>query len=113
MEHINEVLFSVLFLSLNPLGWVMAAKSSKNSETLRKPVIAAVITQSGICFLLVAMIVWSDIAFPITDIFTTLLAPCVLSGILISAIVILFTKRPRLLQHLSSLRMDQMTYKSI
>jgi hypothetical protein len=113
MEHINEVLFSVLFLSLNPLAWVLAVISSKNSENLRKPVIAAVMTQTGICCLLVAMIVWSDIAFPVKDIFTILLAPCVLSGILISAIVILFTKQHRLLQLFSSQRMDQMTYKSI
>jgi hypothetical protein len=113
MEHINEVLFSVLFLSLNPLAWALAVISSKNSENLRKPVIAAVMTQTGICCLLVGLIVWADIAFPITDIFTILLAPCVLSGILISAIVILFTKRPRLLHLFSSHRVDQMTYKSI
>ena len=113
MEHINEVLFSVLFLSLNPLAWVMAVIFSKKSEKLRKPVIAAVMTQTGICCLLIALIVWSGTAFPVKDIFTVILIPCVLSGILISAIVILFTKRPRLLQLFSSLRMDQMTYKSV
>ena len=113
MEQLNEALISVLFLSLNPLAWVLAVISSKNSGKLRKPIIAAVMTQTGICCLLVGLIVWADIAFPVTDIFTVLLAPCVLSGILISAIVILFTKRPRLLQLFSSLRMDQMTYKSV
>jgi hypothetical protein len=113
MEQINEALYSVLFLSLNPLAWVMAVVYSKKSRQLRKPVIAAVMTQTGICFLLIALIVWSDTAFPVKDIFTVLLIPCVLSGILISAIVILFTKRRRLLRLFSSRRVDQMTYKSI
>ena len=113
MEQINEALFSALFLSLNPLAWVMAVIFSKKSEQLRKPVIAAVMTQTGICCLLTVLIVWSEIAFPVSNIFTVLFIPCVLSGILVSAIVILFTKRPRLLQLLSSSRVDQMTYKSI
>ena len=113
MEQINEVLYSVLFLSLSPLAWALAVIFSKKSKRLRKPVIAAVMTQTGICCLLIALIVWSDIAFPVSDIFTILLVPFVLSGILISAIVILFTKRPRLLELFSSRPVDQMTYKSI
>ena len=113
MEQINEALYSVLFLSLNPLAWVMAVIFSKNSGKLRKPVIAAVMTQTGICCLLIALIVWSEIAFPVKDIFTILLIPCVLSGILISAIVIVFTKRRRLRQLFSSRRVDQLTYKSV
>jgi hypothetical protein len=113
MEQINETLIGVLILSLNPLAWVMAVIFSKNSEKLRKPVIAAVMTQTGICCLLIALIVWSEMAYPVADIFTIILIPCVLSGILISAIVILFTKRRRLLQIFSSRRVDQMTYKSI
>jgi len=113
MEQINEALYSVLFLSLNPLAWVMAIKFSKNSAKLRHPVIAAVMTQTGICGLLVVLIVWSDVAFSVSDIFTILLIPCVLSGILISAIVILFNKRRRLRQLFSSRRVDQLTYKSI
>ena len=110
MEQINEALYSVLFLSLNPLAWVLAVMYSKKSKTLRKPVLAAVMTQTGICCLLIALIVWSGTAFPVKDIFTVLLIPCVLSGILISAIVILFTKRPRLQQRFSSLRMGELTY---
>ena len=113
MEQINEALISILLLSLNPLAWVMAVIYSKKSGTLRKTVIAAVMTQTGICCLLTVLIVWSEIAFPVSNIFTVLFIPCVLSGILVSAIVILFTKRPRLLQLLSSSRVDQMTYKSI
>ena len=113
MEQINEALYSVLFLSLNPFAWAIAVKFSKNSEKLRKPVIAAVMTQTGICCLLIALIVWSDIAFPVNDIFTILLVPFVLSGILISAIVILFTKRRRLRQLFSSQRVGELTYKSI
>jgi hypothetical protein len=113
MEQINEALYSVLFLSLNPLAWVMAVIFSKNSRKLRKPVIAAVMVQTGICGVLIALIVWSDIAFTVNDMFTILLIPCVLSGILISAIVILFTKQHRLLQLFSSQRMDQVTYMSI
>ena len=113
MEQINEALYSALFLSLNPLAWVMAVIFSKKSGQLRKPVIAAVITQTGICCLLIALIVWSGTAFPVSDIFTLLLIPCVLSGILISAIVILFTKPRRLRQVFSSRRVDQMTFKSV
>ncbi len=113
MEQLNEVLLSVLLLSLNPLAWVMAVIYSKKSRKLRNPVIAAVITQTGISFILIALIVWSEIAFPVIDMFTILLVPCVLSGILISAIVILFTKRPRLRQLFSSRQVDQLTYKSI
>ncbi|MDC1287601.1 hypothetical protein N8198_06930 [Gammaproteobacteria bacterium] len=113
MELVNEVLYSVLFLSLNPLAWVMAVIFSKNSNKLRKPVIAAVTTQTGICSVLIALVVWSEIAFSVSDIITVLLVPCVLSGLLVSAIVILFTKRRQLLQLLSSHREDQLTYKSI
>ena len=113
MEQINEVLYSVLFLSLSPLAWVLAVIFSKKSKRLRKPVIAAVMTQTGIFCLMIALIVWSGTAFPVKDIFTVLLIPCVLSGILISAIVILFTNRPRLRQLFSSHRGDELTYKSI
>jgi hypothetical protein len=113
MEQINEVLYSVLFLSLNPLAWVMAVVFSKNSGKLRKPIIAAVMTQMGICCLLATLIVWSNIAFSVNDMVTILLIPCVLSGMLISAIVILFTKRRRLRQLFSSQRVDHFTYKSI
>ena len=111
MEQINEALYSVLFLSLNPLAWVMAVIFSKNSEKLRKPIIAAVMTQTGICCLMIALVVWSDIAFSVNDMFTVLLIPCVLSGILISAIVILFSKRRRLRQLFSSRQVDQLAYK--
>ena len=113
MEQINEVLYSVLFLSLNPLAWVMAVVFSKNSGKLRKPIIAAVITQMGICCLLATLVVWSNIAFSVNDMVTILLIPCVLSGMLISAIVILFTKRRRLRQLFSSQPVDHFTYKSI
>jgi len=113
MEQINELLYSVLFLSLNPLAWVMAVIFSKNSENLRKPVIAAVMTQTGICCLLVALIVWTDVAFPVSNIITVLLVPCVLSGIFVSAIVILFTKQRRLKQIFSSRQTGQLTYPSL
>ena len=111
MEQINEALYSALFLSLTPLAWVMAVIFSKNSGKLRRPVIAAVMTQTGICCLMIALIVWSDIAFAVNDMFTILLVPFVLSGILISAIVILFTKQRRLRQLFSSRRVDQLAYK--
>ena len=75
MEQINEALYSVLFLSLNPLAWVLAVIFSKKSKRLRKPIIAAVTTQTGIGCLLIALIVWSEIAFPVKDIFTVLLIP--------------------------------------
>jgi hypothetical protein len=113
MEQINEVLYSVLFLSLNPLAWVMTVVFSKNSGKLRKPIIAAVMTQMGICCLLATLVVWSNIAFSVNDMVTILLIPCVLSGMLISAIVILFTRRRRLRQLFSSQRVDQFTYKSV
>lgn len=113
MEQIYEGLYSVLLISLNPLAWVMAVIFAKNSAKLRKPIIAAVMTQTGICCLLIALNVWSGAAVPVNDIFTILLIPFVLSGILISAIVILFTKRRRLRQLFSSRRVDELTYKSI
>ncbi len=113
MELISEVLYNALFLSLNPLAWVMAVMFSKKSAGLRKPVIAAVMTQMGICCLLATLVIWSNIAFSTGDMVTILLIPCVLSGMLISAIVILLTKRRRLRQLFSSQRVDQLTYKSI
>ena len=113
MEQINEVLYSVLFLSLNPLAWVMAVVFSKKSGKLRKPVIAAVMTQMGIFCLLATLVVWSNIAFSVNDMVTILLIPCVLSGMLISAIVILLTKRRRLRQLFSSQPVEQFTYKSV
>jgi hypothetical protein len=113
MEQINELLYSVLFLSLNPLAWVMAVVFSKKSGKLRKPVIAAVMTQMGICCLLATLVVWSNIAFSVNDMVTILLIPCVLSGMLISAIVILLTKRRRLRQIFSSQPVEQFTYKPV
>ena len=113
MEQMNELLYSVLFSSLNPLAWVMAVVFSENSGKLRKPVIAAVMTQMGICCLLTTLVFCSNIAFPVNDIVTILLIPCVLSGMLISAIVILLTKRRRLRQLFSSQPVEQFTYKSI
>ena len=113
MEQINEVLYSVLFLTLNPLAWVMAVVFSKNSGKLRKPVIAAVTTQMGICGLLTTLVFWSNIAFTGSDIVTILLIPCLLSGMLISATVILLTKRRRLRQLFASRRVKQFTYKAV
>ena len=112
MEQMSELLYNVLFLSINPFAWAMAVRFSKNSGGLRKPVIAAVMTQMVICCLLTTMVVWSNIALPVGDMVTILLIPCVLSGMLISAIVILFTKRPRLRQLFSSQPVEQFTYTS-
>jgi hypothetical protein len=51
--------------------------------------------------------------FSVTEIVTILLLPCVLSGFLISAIVLLLTKRRRLRRFISSRRVGQLTYKSV
>ena len=111
MEPLNEALNSVLYFSLNPFAWVMAIKFSMQSRKLRRPFIAAIIAQTGISCILIALIAWSDSAFPFKDIFTVVLIPGVLSGILIGAVVILFTKPRRLLQRFSSQRAGKLAYK--
>ncbi len=111
MELINEALNSVLYFSMNPLAWVAAIVFAIRNKKLRNPVIAAVTTQTLFSGLLITLIALSDKAFPINDIFVLVLIPGVLSGILISAMVILVTKRRRLMRLLSSRRIDKLAYK--
>jgi hypothetical protein len=111
MELIYETLYSVLYFSMNPLAWVMPFVFAKRSIKLRNPVIAAVATQMLFSGLLIGLNSWSDKEFPIYDMLVKVLIPGVLSGILISAIVILVTKRRRLMRLLSSQRIDRMAYK--
>ena len=111
MEQLNEALNSVLYFSLNPLAWVMAIKYSMHSRRLRNPLIAAIMTQTGISCILIALIAWTDQAFPFNEVFTVILIPGVLSGILIAAPVILFSKQRRLRKFVSSRRMDKLAYK--
>ena len=111
MELINEALSSALYFSMNPLAWAVAIVFAIRSKKLRSPVIAAVTTQTLFSGLLITLIALSDKAFPFNDVFVMLLIPGVLSGILISALVILFTKRRRLMRLVSSLRMDRLAYK--
>ena len=111
MELINEALNSAFYFSMNPLAWVAAIVFATRSKKLRNPVIAAVTTQALFSGLLITLIAFSDKAFPVNDIFVMILIPGVLSGILISAMVILFTKRRRLMRLVSSRRMDKLAYK--
>jgi len=111
MELINEALNSVLYFSMNPLAWVAAIVLAIRSKKLRNPVIAAVTTQTLFSGLLITLIALSDKAFPVNDILLMVLIPGVVSGILISATVILFTKRRRLIRLVSSRRMGGLAYK--
>ena len=111
MELINEALNSVLYFSLNPLAWVVAIVFAKRSYKLRNPVIAAVATQTVFSCLLITLNSLSGRSFPVNDILVMLLIPGVLSGILISAMVILVTKRRRLKRFLSSRQTDRLAYK--
>lgn len=97
METINEALIGALYFSLNPLAWVAAIIFSIRSRKLRSPVIAAVATQTLVAVLLIGLSVLSDKVPPIGDMLVIVLVPGVLSGILVSALVILFTK-PRQLK---------------
>ena len=111
METINEVLEGVAYFSLNPIVWAAAISFSIRSRKLRSPIIAAVMTQTLICVLLISLTAFSDKAFPINDFLVLVLLPGVLSGLLISTLVILFTKRRRLIRMLSSGRTDRLAYK--
>ena len=111
METIVEALSSAAYFSLNPLAWVAAIVISVRSIKLRSSIIAAVITQVLFSGLLITLIALSDKPFPVSDIFVMILIPAVLSGILISAVVILSTKRRRLIRRVSSLRMPSLAYK--
>ena len=111
MELINEALSSVLYFSINPLAWVMAIMYAIRSKKLRNPIIAAVTTQTLFSGLLISLIALSDKAFPFHDIFVMVLIPGVLSGISISALVLLFTKRRRLMRFVSSRQMGSLAYK--
>ncbi len=118
MELINEALGSVLYFSMNPLAWVVAIvfairnkRLSIRNRKLRNPVIAAVSTQTLFSGLLITLNSLSDKGFPIIDMLVKVLIPGVLSGILISAIVILVTERRRLMRILSSRRIDRLAYK--
>ena len=111
METINETLSSAAYFTLNPLAWVAAIVISVQGIKLRSPIIAAVVTQTLFSGLLITLIALSDRIFPVRDIFVMILIPAVLSGILISAVVILFTKRRRLIRRVSSLRIGGLAYK--
>ena len=111
MELINEALNSVLYFSMNPLAWVVAIVFAIRNKKLRNPVIATVSTQTLFSGLLIALNSLSDKAFPVNDMLVMVLIPGVLSGILISAMVILVTKRRRLMRFLSSRRIDKLAYK--
>ncbi len=111
MELINETLNSVLYFSMNPLAWGVAIVLTKRNKKLRKPVIATVSTQTLFSGLLITLNSLSDKAFPVYDMLVMVLIPGVLSGILISAMVILVTKRRRLMRLLSSRRIDRLAYK--
>ena len=102
MELLNETLNSVLYFSLNPFAWAMAFKYSMQSRKLQSPIIAALITQTGVSCILIALIVWSDNAVPLQDIFMVVLIPAMLSSLPIGAVVILFTKPRRLLKLVSA-----------
>ena len=111
METINEVLNGVAYFSLNPVAWAAAISISIRSKKLRSPVIAAVMTQTLICVLLISLTAFSDKAFPINDFLVLVLLPGVASGLLISALVILCSKRRRLIRRMSSPRVDRLAYK--
>ena len=111
MELINEALNSVFYFSMNPLPWVVAIVFAIRNKKLRSLVIAAVSTQTLFSGLLITLNFLSDQAFPVNDMLVMILIPGVLSGILISAMVILVTKRRRLMRHLSSRRIGRLAYK--
>ena len=111
METINEVLEGVAYFSLNPIVWAAAISISIRSRKLLSPVIAAVMTQTLISGLLLSLTAFSNKAFPINDFLVLVLLPGVLSGMLISALVILCSKRRRLIRMLSSRRSDRLAYK--
>jgi hypothetical protein len=111
METINEVLNGVAYFSLNPIAWAAAISISIRSRKLRSPVIAAVMTQTLISGLLISLSALSDKAFPINDLLVLVLLPGVLSGMLISALVILCSKRRRLIRMMSSGRTNRLAYK--
>ena len=111
METINEALSSAAYFSLNPLAWVAAIVISVRSIKLRSSIIAAVITQVLFSGLLITLNSLSDKEVPVNDMLVMVLIPGVLSGILISAMVILVTKRRRFMRFLSSRRIDRLAYK--
>ena len=111
MELINEALNSVLYFSMNPLPWAVAIVFAVRNRKLRIPVIAAVSTQTLFSGILVALNFLSDTAFPVKDMLVMVVIPGVLSGILISAMVILVIKRRRLMRFLSSRRIARLAYK--
>ena len=111
METIAEVLSSVGYFSLNPLAWSVAIAVAMQTGILRKPVIATVLTQVVMAGLLIALIALSDKPFPVYDVFVLLLIPGALSGLLISAPVLMVTKRRRLMRFVSSRRTTGLAYK--
>ena len=92
METINEALTGALYFSLNPLAWVAAIVFSVRSRKLRNPFIAAVTTQTLCGGLLISLTAFSDRVYPISELVVVVLIPGVLSGILISALVVPFAK---------------------
>ena len=111
MELINEALNSVLYFSMNPLAWVVAIVFAIRNKKLRNLVIAAVSTQTLFSCLLMSLNSLSDKSFPVNDMLVMVLIPGVLSGILISAMVILVSKRRRLMRLLSSRRINRLAFK--
>lgn len=111
METIAEVFYSAAYFTLNPLAWIAAIAVAVRSGILRKPVIAAVMTQVLMAGLLIFLIALSDSAFPVRDVLVLLLVPGALSGLLISAVVLLVTKRRRFMRFVSSRGTGRLAYK--
>ena len=111
METIAVVFESTAWFMLNPFAWFAATAFALRSGILRKPVIAAVATQWVMCGLLLALVGLSDRPFPAQQVFFLLLIPGTLSGLLISAPVLLITKRRRLKRFLASRRAGEVTYQ--
>jgi len=111
MDTIAEIFESTAYFMLNPIAWLAATAFALRSGVLRKPIIAAVATQLAICVLLIALVALSNRPFPAHHVFFLLLIPGTLSGLLISAPVLLITKRRRLKRFLSSRLSSSVDYQ--
>ena len=111
METIAQVFESTAYFLLNPFAWLVAVAVAQRTGILHRPVIAAVGTQLLLCVLLIGMVAMTDRPFPAHHIVFLMLLPGALSGLLISAPVLMITKRRRLKRFLTSRNDDGVAYQ--
>ncbi len=98
-EPLESILSFILFLSLNPIIWVVVILCALRSKAYWIPAVGGVLSQA-ICIiaLMIVFDLFEEAEFALSEILIELFTPAILSGLLISTLVFLFIRQRRLQQ---------------